>query len=183
MCVLLLLLFFSIFNSCVLFHRKYRHCFSQSLMGVEAPLTLNTQEPMWQHINGPQTWSHMQPEPTITFFPLTNVNHIYVHWVWEGAAKRISGHNGDVVVDPDGRVILVEEAGVLPSCMVVWAFVYSIWAAEGKGRIFGYAKSQRRKNNSLLPTKKQPGSKTWTIYFMVYCDSNSYLVFSELYKN
>lgn len=63
---------------------------------------------------------------------LTDVNHIYVHWVWEGWAQRIGGHNSDVVVDPDGCVILVEEAGVLSGGAVVRAFVHSVWAAGGK---------------------------------------------------
>lgn len=67
---------------------------------------------------------------------LTDVNHIYVHWVWKGAAQRIGGHNGDVVVDPDGCVILVEEAGVLSGCVVVRAFVHSIWAVGGNWERF-----------------------------------------------
>lgn len=61
---------------------------------------------------------------------LTNIHHVDIHRVRGGPAKGVGGHHGDVVVDPDGCVILVKEAGVHPSCVVIGAFVHCIRAAR-----------------------------------------------------
>lgn len=65
---------------------------------------------------------------------LTNVHHIYIHGVRGGPAKRVGGHNSDVVVDPDGCIILVKEAGVLTASVVIRAFIHFIRAAREAGK-------------------------------------------------
>lgn len=112
--------------------------------------------------------SNLSPLPHTTnsnSLSLTDVNHIYVHWVWEGAAQLIGGHHGDVVVDPDGRVVLVEEAGVFSGRVVVRALVHSVGAAGGKWEnvwraictCLDCAKSpekRRKEGKKLLPTEE-----------------------------
>lgn len=61
---------------------------------------------------------------------LTDVHHIYVHGVGESAAQCVGGHHSDVVVDPDGCVVLVKEAGVLSSCTVVRTLVHCLRATK-----------------------------------------------------
>lgn len=78
---------------------------------------------------------HSPPLPATksSTLSLTDVHHIYIHGVWEGAAQCVGGHHRDVVVDPDGRVVLVEEAGVLSGRVVVRTLVHGI-RAVGEGR-------------------------------------------------
>lgn len=64
---------------------------------------------------------------------LTNIHHIYIHRVRGGPAQCVGGHNSDVVVDPDGCIILVKEAGVLPGSVVIGAFKHFIRAAREAG--------------------------------------------------
>lgn len=61
---------------------------------------------------------------------LTDIDHVDIHGVGEGAAHSVGGHHGDVVVDPDGRVVLVEEARVLPAREVVGALVHDFGAGD-----------------------------------------------------
>lgn len=66
---------------------------------------------------------------------LTDVHHVYFHGVRVRTAQRVGGHHRDVVVDPDRRVVLVEEAGVLSGCAVVRALVHGVGAAtQGRRR-------------------------------------------------
>lgn len=79
---------------------------------------------------------HPRPKYSSTHL-LTDVHHIDIHRVGEGAAQSVGGHHGDVVVDPDGRVILVKEAGVLSSRLVVGTLMHRVRAAgEARSRIF-----------------------------------------------
>lgn len=85
----------------------------------------------------PRTSREQLPQNKKRKHSLTYVHHVYIHWVREGAAQSVGGHHGDVVVDPDGRVVLVEEAGVLSCCVVVRTLVHCLWAAREAGEQHG----------------------------------------------
>lgn len=61
-------------------------------------------------------------------YSLTDIGHIYIGRVREIAAQCVGGHYSDVVVDPEGCVIFVEETGVLPCRVVVWTFIHHLRA-------------------------------------------------------
>lgn len=64
---------------------------------------------------------------------LTNVDYIYIHRVRGGLAHGVGGDHSDVVVDPDGCIILVKEAGVLTGSVVIRALIHFIRAAGEAG--------------------------------------------------
>lgn len=64
---------------------------------------------------------------------LTDINHVYIHGVRERSAQCVGGHHSDVVVHPEGCVVLVEEAGVFSSCVVVRTLEHRIRAARDRG--------------------------------------------------
>lgn len=103
-----------------------------------------------------------QPRPKYSSIHLTNVHHIYIHRIGEGAAQSVGGHHGDVVVDPDGRVVLVKEAGVLSSCLVVGTLMHCVRAA-GEAQ----SKNQHKKGLTLLQRKKQTSRQLLSLKFFV----------------
>lgn len=64
---------------------------------------------------------------------LTDVDHVYIHGVGEVASQCVGGHHGDVVVHPDGCIVLVEKAGVFPGCVVVGTFIHRLRATRKSG--------------------------------------------------
>lgn len=68
-------------------------------------------------------------------FPLTDIDDIYVNGIGKCASHRVGSHNGDVVVHPDGRHILAEEARVLAGRFVVRTLEHLLRAVEEKENI------------------------------------------------
>jgi len=61
---------------------------------------------------------------------LTDVDYINVNRIGEGAAQGVGGHHSDVVIDPNGCIILIEEAGVLSGREVVRTLVHCVRAVR-----------------------------------------------------
>lgn len=79
----------------------------------------------------------------MTRVPLTYVHNIDVHGVGKCSSQSVGGHNSDVVVDPNGRVVLVEEAGVLPAREVIGTLVHGVRTGKNKNK-------KKRKENGML---------------------------------